>query len=102
LEQRGKALICYPCQVDNFGAVSAPPKKGPKMTQLSSHADTSREKIGRSEFEAELAAHADKVFYAIEEARAKMTPADREKADAEADSILQEATRAAAPLRRRA
>jgi hypothetical protein len=62
----------------------------------------SQEEIERSEFEGELAAHADKVFYAIEEARAKMTPADRERADAEADSILQKATRGAAPLRRRA
>ena len=72
--------------------VRLPPKKEPRMTRLSSTKGMKQEEIESRELEAEINGHADKVFYAIEEARRKMTTAQREKADKKADAILSEAT----------
>ncbi len=82
--------------------VRVPPKKGPRMTRLSNRANMSQEEIERQEFEKERNANADRVFYAIEDARKKMSPKEREKADAEAEAILEKALGGAAPFRRRA
>lgn len=82
--------------------VRLPPKKGPKMTRLPSCAGMSQEEIERQEFEKERDAHADKLFYAVEDARMKMTPKEREQFDAESEAILDKALQDAAPSRRRA
>jgi flagellar hook-basal body complex protein FliE len=60
-------------------------KKGPQqMTKPKS----SNDDLARQSFDAELDSFAAKVHRAIEDARAKMTDAELEKADREADAIL--------------
>lgn len=81
---------------------STPPRKGPKMTRISSHAGMSHEEAERLEFEAELNASADRVLAVIEESRSRMTDTERENADRRADSILKNATENAGLSRRRA
>jgi hypothetical protein len=78
------------------------PKKGPKMTRLSSHANMSQEEIDRQEFEKERDAHADALFYAIEDARRKMSSVERDRFDSESEAILDRALEDATPQRRRA
>jgi hypothetical protein len=72
------------------------------MTRLPSHANLSPQKIERQEIEKERDAHAEALFHAVEQGRAKMTPAERDKFDSESEAILDRALEGAPPLRRRA
>jgi hypothetical protein len=55
--------------------------------------------LGRDEFEARLDAFARKTHDAIEDARSRMTDADREEADRKAQAILERATVSRGPRR---
>jgi len=82
---------------------SLPPKKGPRrMTRVSAQPNISNDDAERLEFEAELDASADKVFHALENARSKMTPEQRERAVRNSDAILRKATDGVKPGRKRA
>jgi hypothetical protein len=83
---------------------SLPPKKGPhRMTKIgNSAAAVSGEDAARLQFEAELDASADKVFEALERARSKMTPEERDRAVRNSESILSNATDGVTPRRKRA
>ncbi len=72
------------------------------MTRLASQPHVSPEEAERLEFEAELDGSADRVFNALEKARNKMTPEERERAERNSASILRSATGSAKPARRRA
>jgi hypothetical protein len=72
------------------------------MTRLSDYEGKTQEDIELLEFEAELDTSADKVLDFIEEARGKMTDAERERADRRAAAILKHATESVTPSRRRA
>jgi hypothetical protein len=61
--------------------------------------ETNEEAI-RSEFDAELNAFATKVHGVIQDARRKMTDEEVEKADREAQTILESATATPKPSRR--
>lgn len=73
-------------------------KKGPQSVKTSRKPETSDE-LERQEFEAELDTFAEKVHGVIEEARAKMTDREREKADKAADAILRSAISGSKPSR---
>jgi hypothetical protein len=75
-------------------AKKSPPKKGPGHV-TSARKPESRGDILDRELEIEVNAFTQKVQNAIEEARGKMTEADREKADREAKIILDRASAAA-------
>jgi len=76
--------------------VRLPPKKGPRMTVVSQRTGKNQD-TGRDEFETRLDAFARKTHDAIEDARSRMTDADREEADRKAKAILERATAAQEP-----
>jgi hypothetical protein len=78
-----------------------PPKKGPHGMSTASNRVT-REEIEDSELDAQIKASAEKASRIIQKARSKMTPEDRERADRNADAILEAASVAAKQSRRRA
>jgi hypothetical protein len=82
--------------------VQLPPKKGPRVTRLPSHAGMSQEEIEKNELEAKLNAHADEDFRALEKARAKLSPAEQEELDRDVEAILKKALESTEPLKRRA
>lgn len=67
-----------------------PPKKGPHRMTAGCKPEPADVRA-RKEFEAEIAAFAEKVSNVIEKARAKMTDAEVERADREAEAILKAA-----------
>jgi hypothetical protein len=81
---------------------SHPPKKGPRMTFVCSPKGLRPEELERQELEAKLAASGQRAFDVIEEARRKMKPAERERADRKADAIIEDAMRNAKSSRRHA
>lgn len=82
--------------------VRLPPKKGPKMTRVYNPKGMSNDQLTQAEIEAQLEASGRRAFEVIEEARAKMSPSEREKIDEEADAILENALRNVERPRRRA
>ena len=72
------------------------------MTRVSAQPNINNDDAERLEFEAELDASADKVFHALENARSKMTPEQRERAVRNSDAILRKATDGVKPGRKRA
>jgi hypothetical protein len=78
-----------------------PPKKGPHGMRAASNRVT-REEIEDSELDARIRASAEKANRIIQKARSKMTPEERERADKNANAILEDASVAARLLRRRA
>jgi len=81
---------------------SLPPKKDSRMTRVCSPQKLSAEAHERAEKKAQIEALGRDTFEAIEAARSKMTPEERELADRDADAIITNALSTAARSRRRA
>lgn len=81
---------------------SLPPKKGPRMTFVCSPKGHTSEDLERQELEARLQASGQRAFDAIEQARRKMSPEQRERADQKADAIIEGVMKNARSSRRRA
>jgi hypothetical protein len=81
---------------------SLPPKKGSRMTFVCSPKGLTPEQLERQEVEAKLVVSGQRAFDVIEEARRKMKPEEREKADQKADAIIEGVLKTAKSSRRRA
>lgn len=79
---------------------SLPPKKGPH--RMSHVGNPATEEAERLEFEANVDVAADRVFEALERARSKMTPEEKERAVRHSEAILNSATDGVTPRRKRA
>ena len=77
-----------------------PPKKGPRMA-TSCKAETPAELTDR-DMESKIRLFAEKAHRVIQKARGKMKPEDRERADRNANTILENASAAAKRSRREA
>jgi hypothetical protein len=78
-----------------------PPKKGPHGMRTASNRVT-REEIEDGELDATIKGFAEKAHRIIQKARSKMTPQERERADRNANAILDDASAAAKEAQRRA
>jgi hypothetical protein len=76
-----------------------PPKKGPGRMKTAQEAP---EQISDREVDATIRGFAEKAHSIIQKARSKMTPEERERADRNADTILEDASAAAKRAQRRA
>jgi len=78
-----------------------PPRKGPHRMAATCKPDMHQESADQ-QLEAEIKAFGEKAHRVIQKARRQMAPADRRRADDNANAILEKASAAARPSRRRA